>query len=270
MLWTNESIQFTFHSHIQEYDMEAASVSVCEHDGLLPQEMINELKLMPKEKRTVKMGKLQRDDKMFSENLLAGIRNMRKKFIETNNLTQDEILSLHSDACILNTNRRIISNIENVNFRKKNDWNAYIRYKGIEMFYKNDIKNNYIDYKNIVPNEFKTFAIVKTSVLSEAIDRASLMAREGKTNILKMQLLENQINISSKAEQGDILEIIDADLKGDPMEIAFNAKYLADVIRNISDEDICLKFNSNVSPCVITKDGGNDYLYLILPVRVFS
>ena len=149
MLWTNESIQFTFHSHIQEYDMEAASVSVCEHDGLLPQEMINELKLMPKEKRTVKMGKLQRDDKMFSENLLAGIRNMRKKFIETNNLTQDEILSLHSDACILNTNRRIISNIENVNFRKKNDWNAYIRYKGIEMFYKNDIKNNYIDYKNI-------------------------------------------------------------------------------------------------------------------------
>lgn len=149
MLWTNESIQFTFHSHIQEYDMEAASVSVCEHDGLLPQEMINELKLMPKEKRTVKMGKLQRDDKMFSENLLAGIRNMRKKFIETNNLTQDEILSLHSDACILNTSRRIISNIENVNFRKKNDWNAYIRYKGIEMFYKNDIKNNYIDYKNI-------------------------------------------------------------------------------------------------------------------------
>ena len=129
---------------------------------------------------------------------------------------------------------------------------------------------DYIDYKNIVPNEFKTFAIVKTSVLSEAIDRASLMAREGKTNILKMQLLENQINISSKAEQGDILEIIDADLKGDPMEIAFNAKYLADVIRNISDEDICLKFNSNVSPCVITKDEGNDYLYLILPVRVFS
>lgn len=152
MLWNNENIQFIFHAHVQEYDMEAASVSVCEHDGLLPQEVINELKLMPKEKRTVKMGKLQREDKMFSENLLAGIRNMRKKFIERNNLTQDDILSLHSDACILNTNKKITSNIEGVNFRKKNEWNSYIRYKGIEMFYKNDIKNNYIDYKN-VPEE---------------------------------------------------------------------------------------------------------------------
>lgn len=152
MLWTNESIQFVFHANVQEYDMEAASVSVCEHDKLLPIEVIDELKLMPKEKRTVKMGKLQREDKQFSENLLAGIRNMRKKFIETNKFTNEEILSLHSDACFVNTNKSITSKIEGVNFRKKNSWNAYIRYNGIEMFYKNDIKNNYIDYKN-VPEE---------------------------------------------------------------------------------------------------------------------
>lgn len=152
MLWTNQSIQFIFHGNIQEYDMEAASVSVCEHDKLLPEEVIRELKLMPKHQRTVKMGKLQRDDKVFSENLLAGIRAIRKKFIETNNLSEDEIISLHSDACFINTSRPIISKIEGVNFRKKNGWNSYIRYKGIEMFYKNDIKNNYIDYKN-VPEE---------------------------------------------------------------------------------------------------------------------
>jgi len=149
MLWTNESIQFTFHSHVQEYDMQAASVSVCELFGLLPKEVITELKLMPKEKRTVKMGLFQREDKQFSENLLAGIREVRKKFIETNNLSTDEILSLHSDACIINTNKRITSNIDGVTFRKKHEWNAYIRYNSIEMFYKNDIKNNYIDYKNI-------------------------------------------------------------------------------------------------------------------------
>lgn len=152
MRWTNENVQFVFHTCVREYDMEAASVSVCEHDKLLPIELINEMKLMPKNKRTVKMGKLQRDDKIFSENLLAGIRNVRKKFIETNNLVEDEILSLHSDACIINTRKPIISNIEGVNFRDKNQWNAYIRYKDIEMFYKIDLKSNYIDYKN-VPDE---------------------------------------------------------------------------------------------------------------------
>ncbi|MBQ6562711.1 MAG: DNA polymerase III subunit beta [Clostridia bacterium] len=132
------------------------------------------------------------------------------------------------------------------------------------------LSGEYIDFRKIVPTEFKTRALVKKSVLAEAIDRAGLLAREGKSNIIKMQLMENQANITSHAEQGDVLEVIDIDLQGDPLEIAFNSKYIADVIRNIGDEDICMQFNTNVSPCVITKNGGDDYFYLILPVRVFS
>ena len=132
------------------------------------------------------------------------------------------------------------------------------------------LSGEYIDFRKIVPSDFKTRALVSKSVLAEAIDRAGLLAREGKSNIIKMQLMENQANITSHAEQGDVLEVIDIELQGDPLEIAFNSKYIADVIRNIADEQICMQFNSNVSPCVITKNGGNDYFYLILPVRVFS
>lgn len=132
------------------------------------------------------------------------------------------------------------------------------------------LSGEYIDFRKIVPTEFKTRALVKKSVLAEAINRAGLLAREGKSNIIKMQLMENQANITSHAEQGDVLEVIDIELQGDPLEIAFNSKYIADVIRNIADEDICMQFNTNVSPCVITKNGGDDYFYLILPVRVFS
>ena len=132
------------------------------------------------------------------------------------------------------------------------------------------LAGEYIDYRKIVPSEFTTNATVQKSALSEALERASLLAREGKTNIVKMQLMTDQINISSKAEQGDVLEEMDAVIRGDPLEIAFNAKYISDVIRNISDENIVMRFKSNVSPCVITKDSGDEYLYLILPVRVFS
>ena len=45
---------------------------------------------------------------------------------------------------------------------------------------------------------------------------------------------------------------------------------ITDVIRNITDEKLCMRFNSNVSPCVIAPQEGEDYLYLILPVRVFT
>ena len=43
-----------------------------------------------------------------------------------------------------------------------------------------------------------------------------------------------------------------------------------DVIRNVSDEMLYLNFNSSVSPCVVTPPSGEEYVYLILPVRVFQ
>ena len=48
------------------------------------------------------------------------------------------------------------------------------------------------------------------------------------------------------------------------------AKYITDVIRNITDDELCMRFNSNVSPCVVCPPDGDHYLYLILPVRVFN
>jgi len=49
-----------------------------------------------------------------------------------------------------------------------------------------------------------------------------------------------------------------------------NARYLSDVIRNISEDELCMRFNSNVSPCVICPPEGDQYVYLVLPVRVFN
>ena len=63
---------------------------------------------------------------------------------------------------------------------------------------------------------------------------------------------------------------MDATLSGEPLDIAFNAKYITDVIRNISDAQLCMCFNSNVSPCVVRPTEGDSYLYLVLPVRVFQ
>jgi DNA polymerase-3 subunit beta len=63
---------------------------------------------------------------------------------------------------------------------------------------------------------------------------------------------------------------MDASLNGEPIDIAFNARYITDVIRNVSDENLCMKFNSNISPCVVVPENGDDFIYLILPVRVFQ
>lgn len=132
------------------------------------------------------------------------------------------------------------------------------------------LAGEYIDYRKILPSSFKTQAMADRLQVQNAIDRASLMAREGKNNLIRMSFADSRLMITSNAELGDVLEEMDASLAGDPIDIAFNAKYITDVIRNITDDELCMKFNSNVSPCVVCPPEGDQYLYLILPVRVFQ
>ncbi len=132
------------------------------------------------------------------------------------------------------------------------------------------LAGEYIDYRRILPTEFKSEAIANRANVQDAIDRASLMAREGKNNLIKMSFREDLLKITSNAELGDVEEEMEASLVGDPVDIAFNARYITDVIRNVSDDSLCMKFNSSVSPCVVVPQNGDEYIYLILPVRVFQ
>lgn len=132
------------------------------------------------------------------------------------------------------------------------------------------LSGDYIDYRRILPADFKAMARCDRSTLQSAIDGASLMAREGKNNVIRMAFSAGSVTVSSHAELGDFSQQLDCDFSGDALNIAFNAKYLMDVIHCVSGDEICMNFNTSVSPCVIKPRDNEDYLYLILPVRVFQ
>lgn len=132
------------------------------------------------------------------------------------------------------------------------------------------LAGEYIDYRKIIPLSFRTTVKADRAGVQNAIDRASLLAREGKNNLIRMSFVGETLSITSNAEMGDVLEELPITMNGDPIEIAFNAKYITDVIKNITDDSLCMRFNSNVSPCVIRPQEGEQYTYLILPVRVFN
>ena len=132
------------------------------------------------------------------------------------------------------------------------------------------LAGEYIDYRKIIPTAFRSEAKIDRSSVQNAIDRASLMAREGKNNLIRMKFAPDSLTITSNAEMGDAMEEIDAVLNGDPLEIAFNAKYITDVIRSIDDKELFVHLNSSISPCVFTPETGDDFVYLILPVRIFQ
>ena len=132
------------------------------------------------------------------------------------------------------------------------------------------LAGEYINYRQILPTAWLTRVTVKRKELQDAIERASLMAKEGKNNLIRMKATQNNLRITSMSELGDVLEELDAHLEGEDIEIAFNSRYISDVIKNV-DEDCCtLCMNTNVSPCVISPMEGDSYLYLVLPVRVYN
>jgi len=145
LLWFNDKIQFMFHSNIVEYDMRAMSVSISEKYGLLDDETIRILKLLPKEQRTKRVGLIQRDDKNFSDSLISCELEIRRKFLEANGLDESNVLSLHSDACIFSSKKEIINIIDGIEFKHENTWTSYINFNNIEMFY----SNGCITYKGI-------------------------------------------------------------------------------------------------------------------------
>ena len=136
-------------------------------------------------------------------------------------------------------------------------------------FYSILLVGEYLDYSKLIPQEFATRVRTDISSLSDAIDRANLMAREGKNNLVKLSVHDNTISVSSQSETGQINEELDCDQQGKDITIAFNSAYLSDAIRNIPGDTAVLNFNSPTTPAVISPETGTDWIYLILPVRTF-
>ena len=132
------------------------------------------------------------------------------------------------------------------------------------------LEGEFIKYRDIIPKESKIKVTVNRAELLNSIERASLLAKEGKNNLVRIKLEDDSLIISSRSEEGTVREEINVKKDGDNLEIGFNSKYLSDVIKVVDDEEILMEFNSNVNPCLVRPVEGAAYEYLILPVRITS
>ena len=96
------------------------------------------------------------------------------------------------------------------------------------------------------------------------------MAQELENNLIKLNVQDDRLTITSNSEIGKIYEEIPIVLEGKNIEIAFNARYMLDVLKVTKDQEICLDFTSNVSPCIIRPIEGEAFCYLVLPVRLYG
>ena len=129
------------------------------------------------------------------------------------------------------------------------------------------VEGEYVQYRQILPPRFATRAVVDLEPFRRGIDRAALIAREGNNNLLILKIADGEMAIEAHSQIGDAYEKLEIQQEGANLNIAFNVKYLTDVVRFIEAEQIEINLNNAISPCIITPVGDPDYVHLVLPVR---
>ena len=132
------------------------------------------------------------------------------------------------------------------------------------------INGDYLDYNNILPKEYNTTVFAVKADLLSAVERASLIIEEGKKHPIMIKVEENEMIIYANTEIGTVKEEIDVGKEGLDLEIGFNSLFLLETLKVIDDERIKIEFTTAVSPCVMSPVEGEEYKYLVLPVRTKS
>ena len=130
------------------------------------------------------------------------------------------------------------------------------------------IDGEFINYRQIIPANFASSVVVEKVAFEAAVERAGLLVRNDKINLVTLHIADKLIGITSNNEIGKIAEKVPASLTGKDTKISFNAKYLYDALRAISNDFIKISFSGELSPCIIESAKAGDYLFLILPVRM--
>ncbi len=130
------------------------------------------------------------------------------------------------------------------------------------------IEGDFVKYNHILPTAFENVVTINKNTLLNSIERASIVARNDRYNVIKLDIKENIMTVSAKSEVGNVNENVNINLEGKDMAIAFNGKYIMDFLKTTTSEFIKLNLNSPIDPCVITSVIDDGFLYLVLPVRI--
>ncbi len=139
------------------------------------------------------------------------------------------------------------------------------------LFFSRILDGTYPDTSKIIPQSYKTEAVFAAKPLADSIDRAYLLSREEKTNIVRLTTADDERSVeisSSSSELGRVTEQLPVEsLSGEPLKISFNSKYILDVLKVTEDDSIRIGFTGAMSPMILRPADDGGILHLILPYR---
>ena len=129
------------------------------------------------------------------------------------------------------------------------------------------IEGTYPEYEKVIPSQFDSSAVIDRREFAGAVDRVSLLAKDISYNVIRYDWSESNVTLSTQnTEIGMAKEDVAVEFKGTPFTISFNGRYISDILRHSTGDNIHLFLKQN-GPVVIRQDNNPNYTYVVTPVR---
>ena len=130
------------------------------------------------------------------------------------------------------------------------------------------IEGTYPEYEKVIPSQFDSSAVIDRREFDGAVDRVSLLAKDISYNVIRYDWSESNVTLSTQnTEIGMAKEDVAVEFKGTPFTISFNGRYISDILRHSTGDNIHLFLKQN-GPVVIRQDNNPNYTYVVTPVRM--
>jgi len=150
---------------------------------------------------------------------------------------------------------------------------ALFRLKNIELV-SQLIQGTFPQYAQLIPQSYNTRVVIDVAEFLRATKTASIFARDG-SGIVRLlitpgsEVTSGRLTVSARSEEvGDDVGDIDAIVEGEEAKIAFNGKYLTDVLSVLHESQVALETTNPSSPGVIRPVGVDNYVHVIMPMFV--
>lgn len=133
------------------------------------------------------------------------------------------------------------------------------------------LDGEFLDWRRVVPTNCPVKLVAHVSDLASSIDRVGLIVSEKYKSPVRCVFGDQTVQLRTNTTIGAAEDRCSVAGDGKELEIGFNVRYLADALRVIPSEEVCLELTNGLSPIVLTPvEDKYDYSYMVLPVRIKS
>lgn len=205
----------------------------------------SELRVVSTDGRRLSLSKALLDDYGETEKMLLPLAGLKELLRQLSSLEADKPVRILHDNTL-----------------------AYFQMGDVE-FSIRKIESSFPNYEKILNPQSTTTITVSRNALTEALERVDVVVKDhSRMVILKLSPNGDLRMIGRAPEIGEAEEILDAQIDGEPLLIAFNVSYLLDGLKALHSENVYVTFNGPEGQMSMLRPGGNDFLYMLMPIKL--